>query len=93
MKIFYFTFGQMHHNKDGCAMKDYWVRVIAPNTEKAYQVFEREFLIPEMEKKTAWSNQYTEERFNPEFYPKGEFTLIDYNESVSNNSESPHNTL
>jgi hypothetical protein len=73
----YFTFGQAHISTKGVSMKDYWVRVIASNAEEAREKFIKNFTSIYMRNENQWSFQYAEKAFNPSFFPKGEYRLIE----------------
>lgn len=81
MADFYFTFGQRHFTKNGVPMKDRWVRIIIESKNKdSDQKFSRELIeewaLENMGNKDLWSMQYTEEEFNDEFFPKGEYDTL-----------------
>ena len=76
MRDYYFTFGQDHHDKDGRAMKDRWVRVVAESYDKARSIFIREYAIPIMGDACRWSFMYEGGFFEPEWFPAGEDHII-----------------
>jgi hypothetical protein len=81
MKNFYFTFGQVHHTVDGHPMRDYYVHVIADDYMTARQLFIEQFSSVEMDRPDRWSFQYTDDDFNPGFFPGGLYGTIIYQTS------------
>lgn len=77
MKNYYFTFGQAHVTKDGHPMQHNWVRVIAEDYNSAQDLFIQQFTKQRMEAPNKWAFQYEEEKFRPEFFPCGEYELIE----------------
>jgi hypothetical protein len=73
---FYFTFGQGHCTTSGIPMKDHWVRVRADNAEIARDTFIQYFTKERMPAPDKWAFQYSEEDFNKEMYPLGEYAFI-----------------
>ncbi len=75
-KNFYFTFGQAHETVGGVPMRDRFVRVRAENEEIATIIFKEGFASKEM-KDGLYSMCYPERRFDPRFYPLGEYALFE----------------
>ena len=76
MKNFYFTFSTRHWTTDGVKMGDYWVTVIADNYAKARQLFIDKFSSQRMEREDKFLKQLTDENFDPNFFPGGEYERI-----------------
>jgi hypothetical protein len=76
MKNYYFTFGQDHWHKEGIPMKNFWVRVQAHSYEEARVCFIEKFSSLYMQTPSTWSFQYEEFRFRKEYFPGGEFMLL-----------------
>lgn len=76
MDNYYFTFGQNHWHKDGIPMFNSWVRVVAESHEKARELFVEQFTIPFMDAPDKFAFQYSEKEWEPEWFPQGEFTVI-----------------
>jgi len=74
---FYFTFGFNHKDKSGKRLKNSYVRVVAPDWDKARVIFLKEFAYKELSKSDHWNKQHTEETFKPDLYPEGEILCIE----------------
>ena len=62
---YYFTFGQIHvHPQTGEEMKNYYIEIGAENEGDA-----REIMFSQYSDK--WAFSYTENNFNPEYFPDG----------------------
>jgi hypothetical protein len=60
-------------------VRDYYVRVVAPEPLAAKRKFDEQFLTPWMNSSDDWSGMYTEQHFDDHkrsFYPKGEYLVI-----------------
>jgi hypothetical protein len=77
MQNYYFTFGQSHWHRDGIPMKNYWVRVKAEGYYEARELFVSEFSSIYMQAPDKWAFQYESHKFRKEFFPGGEFILIE----------------
>lgn len=73
MLNFYFTFGQSHYAEDGTPMKDWYVKVTAPDYLRARECFVSHFAYPVMGRYNKWAFQYEEKDFKETFYPNGEY--------------------
>lgn len=78
MPNFYFTFGQDHRDRHGRFLKDYWVRVVAPEGATARELFIEEYAKQKLPKPSQWGFQYSEKNFSPLFFPLGEIEVITY---------------
>lgn len=76
MKNYYFTFGQSHFTRNGYPMKDVWVRVVSENYNDARTKFIDNFTTHNMIRPDSWAFQYEEENFNKEYFPAGEYLVI-----------------
>lgn len=77
MNNYYFTFGQNHWHRDGIPMSNYWVRVVAESYDKAREIFIQRFTSVYMQDPMKFAFQYEENKFKPNYFPKGEFLLIE----------------
>ena len=77
MKNFYFTFGTRHFTTDGINMGTYWVTVVSENYHNARQIFVNQFTSQRMEREDLFDRQYTDQDFDPNFFPGGEFERIE----------------
>lgn len=73
MQEFYFTFGSNHWTSEGFPMKNSWVRVTAVDYETAREIFVKEFTSIKMRTPMSFAFQYTEEDFEKEWFPLGEY--------------------
>lgn len=73
MKNYYFTFGQAHFTADGRPMRDYYVKVSAPDYSTARDHFCHHFALPIMGKLDRWAFQYEEDKFTEAMFPNGEY--------------------
>ena len=80
MKNYYFTFGSRHKTHDGKYMANCWVRVIAKDFWTARQIFVEKFESKNLTRLNpdyaAFSSQYTDENFEPEYFPEGEYLVV-----------------
>lgn len=76
MNNYYFTFGKDHYLFNGIPMHERWVRVVAENFEKARSIFIQRFTTHYMSKPDMFSWQYEQHNFKSEFFPSGEYMLI-----------------
>jgi hypothetical protein len=79
MKNYYFTFGQSHQQIDGTPMHNYWIRVEANDFMSARLLFINKFSSIYMPAPDKWAFQYEEDgnnKFNPEYFPLGEYCCI-----------------
>jgi hypothetical protein len=83
MKDFYFTFGQGHYTTDGIHMNNSWVRVTAPDEDKARQYFRDNFAQVMMGDPNKFAQQKDAEHFKPQFFPAGEFEHLTYPEETT----------
>ncbi|HMT01850.1 MAG TPA: hypothetical protein PKD00_00830 [Burkholderiales bacterium] len=72
----YFTFGNGQYTITGLHMKHFYVTVEADDAMTAREIFCSEFAEPVMGERFLWANQYTEETFEPHYYPSGEFKTL-----------------
>ena len=85
MHNYFFTFGQNHYTKGGVAMRNYWVRVAAPDADTARQAFINRFTNVVMTAPDKFSFQYGESDFVKGYYPGGEYTCL-----TAIEAEAPH---
>lgn len=76
MNNYYFTFGQDHRDVHGFPLKNFWVRVVAGNYNRAREVFIQQFSSQYMTRPDKWAFQYEEPQFKPELFPSGELTVF-----------------
>jgi len=76
LRDYYFTFGQNHRQNNGMPMKDFWIRVKAVNYGEARAKFIDQFTTIFMPSKDAWAFQYPASKFESEYFPEGEYLLI-----------------
>ena len=69
MKKFYATFGQNHTTPEGLRLKDYWVEILADSEDSAHNKMYDEY-------GSNWSMLYSEDDFDPEWYPNGKLKEI-----------------
>lgn len=83
MKKFFFTFGSNHYTSEGIPMRDFWVTVHAPGYDKARELFIDRFSSVYMDAPDKWSFQYSEKSFSPEYFPNGEYCLIEEENEIT----------
>ncbi|MFD2961586.1 MULTISPECIES: hypothetical protein [Olivibacter] len=76
MKTYYFTFRFGHLSKSNIPMRKYWVRVIAQDYNIARELFIERFTKVYMPRPDQFAFQYEESKFNKDYYPNGEFAVI-----------------
>lgn len=77
MANWYFTFGQAHETVTGIPMKNFWVRVVAEDFGAARMKFIQEWSSKYMPKPDKWAFQYKESDFKSEYFPLGEYAVIE----------------
>lgn len=80
----HFTFGQSHMTNyplpSGGRIADYWVTVDLPKGRKDHRnVFIENFTSAHCPWPLQFAMEYTQSRFNPEYFPGGELCVIDEN--------------